>query len=250
MKKNKTIFQLFVICCFMSLRGFSQSYDPNAVTKELDKYVKNPESFYLEQKEAKSRLYNYHIILDSVTEVIETLKTENTSLKTEIGTIKSSNYRMAAESINNDMSANSGSVINVKSTKGIEYRVQIGIFSDNSIVSAFKNAGNLTSTPINSVSNAYEFTGFKNPDLAYKVSQDLRKIGINGAFVTKYVNGVRDRSYDYLNRKSGYSIVSEPTEPVKSSKIKIGSTDPSHQRGSTKFNFSQEEMRKMKESGI
>lgn len=249
MKKVNFVPQLFLVLAFSNTL-LSQTYDKNAVTNEIKKYLSNPESFYLEQKDAKTRLINYHGTLDSLVTVNEELTTENTNLKSELEytskKIQNSNNNVNATSYNNNLN---------RGANGVEYRVQMGIFSDKNAVKAFENSSNISTTSYNNISNVYEFTGFPNEHAAFQAAQNMRKIGVNGAFVTKYVNGVRDRSYDYLNRNNPSETIIQRT--TLNSSINSQSMDSHKQekvnepikviKSSSKTNYTAEELRELRE---
>lgn len=76
-----------------------------------------------------------------------------------------------------------------------EYRIQLGVQSGKA-VNLSPDKHKMNGSFING-KFVYDIGGFTNPDDAYQLSQDMRKLNLSGAFVTRYYNGVRDKSYSY-----------------------------------------------------
>lgn len=77
-----------------------------------------------------------------------------------------------------------------------EYRVQLAVTNNlnNYYTFPFSNV----TTRVDNNKMIYEIAGYTNANEAYNYAQTLRKKKVAGAFVTKYVNSVRDYSYNYL----------------------------------------------------
>lgn len=81
-----------------------------------------------------------------------------------------------------------------KSNQGEEYRIQLGI--QNSAIGSLASPKVVAGTIVNG-KMVYDIGGFVNPNDAFSLSQELRKLNLAGSFVTRYINGVRDYSYRY-----------------------------------------------------
>ena len=174
----------------------AQSYNKKDVIKELKSLQKSPESYYnmkqeqirateeLQSKisESKTKISDLMTELSEKDKAIEELKRENDKLKEEKSNLSS-----------NSGNSNSLGTQNVNSP----YRVQIGRFSSYSMNSYLNNPKAIVFSN-DGTSNVYEIAGFNNADDAFNMSQELRRLGINGSFVTKYNNNMRDRSFDYM----------------------------------------------------
>jgi FtsZ-binding cell division protein ZapB len=182
----------------------AQSYNKKDVIKELKSLQKSPESYYnmkqeqqrateeLQSKisESKTKISDLMTELSEKDKAIEELKRENEKLKEAKNNLTS-----------NSSNSNSLGTQNVNSP----YRVQIGRFSSYSM-NSYLNTPKAIVFSNDGSSNVYEIAGFNNADDAFNMSQELRRLGINGAFVTKYNNNVRDRSFDYMRENPNAMI--------------------------------------------
>jgi hypothetical protein len=76
-----------------------------------------------------------------------------------------------------------------------EYRIQLGVNSGNNLINIGPDH-RMNGAYING-KFVYDIGGFVNPQDAFNLSQDMRKLNLAGAFVTRYVNGVRDFNFKY-----------------------------------------------------
>lgn len=177
----------------------AQSYNKKDVIKELKSLQKSPESYYnmkQEQQRATEEMQNK--ISDSKTKISD-LMTELSEKDKAIEELKRENEKL--KEVKNNIASNSGNS-NSLGTQNVNspFRVQIGRFSSYSM-NSYLNSPKAIVFSNDGMSNVYEIAGFNNADDAFNMSQELRRLGINGAFVTKYNNNVRDRSFDYLREK-------------------------------------------------
>jgi len=114
---------------------------------------------------------------------IKNLISVNEELRDEINRLKSSNTDQ--ESTTNNT---------YKQTTGEEYRIQLGI--QNSGISSLSSPKPIAGAMVNG-KMVYDIGGFRNPNEAFYLSQELRKLNLSGSFVTRYVNGIRDYGYRY-----------------------------------------------------
>lgn len=114
---------------------------------------------------------------------------ELAELKRQVAELKSMNEQIRSE-YEKEVKLNSK-----ENTEGVEYRIQLGIQNTRNVLKIGKN-NKLKGTYVNG-KLVYDIGGFSNPEDAYNLSQDFRKLNLSGAFVTRYVNGVRDFEYTY-----------------------------------------------------
>lgn len=168
------------------------------------------------------------ILLSSLAYCQEDKDATITSLKEEIRNLVRINESLRAEL--SKLRAEAPSV----SGNGEEYRVQLGV--QNSVVPSLSTPKMMTGSMVNG-KMVYDVAGFKNPNDAFNLSQELRKLNLGGAFVTRYVNGVRDYSfnYDQSNNSRSYSSYTPPasTRPA-----------PSYNTESGTLNFGNQEPKK------
>lgn len=142
---------------------------------------------------------------------IQNLMKINDDLRAEINRLKSQSYVPAGE----------------------EYRIQLGV--QNSPIRSLSSPKVMSGAMVNG-KMVYDIGGFKNPNDAFSLSQELRKLNLGGAFVTRYINGNRDMSYRYdsnnptttntpgnsymsYNQETGTAKPSTSSTPTSKSKI-------------------------------
>lgn len=116
---------------------------------------------------------------------IKNLVSVNEELRDEINRLKSSTSEKQQESTTNNT---------FKPTLGEEYRIQLGI--QNTGIGGLSSPKPIAGAMVNG-KMVYDIGGFRNPNDAFSLSQELRKLNLAGAFVTRYVNGIRDYAYRY-----------------------------------------------------
>lgn len=78
-----------------------------------------------------------------------------------------------------------------------DYRIQLGVFQNLNAAPNY-NINNVSSRVDNN-RLIYEISGFSSSEEAFAEAQQLQKYKkIKGAFVTRYIGGVRDYSFDYV----------------------------------------------------
>lgn len=162
--------------------------------------------------------------INSLRNEVKSLIRVNEELREEINRLKS-----IIEAREEEVQAKkSSSVIN---STGEEYRIQLGI--QNSAINSLASPKVVAGTMVNG-KMVYDIGGFQNPNDAFSLSQELRKLNLAGSFVTRYINGVRDYSYRYdpNNPQPSYnpSYSASPARPAssynaESGKINIGRQD-------------------------
>ncbi len=80
------------------------------------------------------------------------------------------------------------------SSQGEEYRIQIGV--QNNALGSLASPKMVAGTMVNG-KMVYDIGSFQNPNEAFNLSQEMRKLNLAGSFVTRYVNGIRDYSYRF-----------------------------------------------------
>jgi hypothetical protein len=108
---------------------------------------------------------------------IRSLELINSQLRAEISRLKSEK-----------------SSTNYAPNNGEEYRIQLGV--QNNAISTLASPKVVSGSMING-KMVYDIGGFQNPNDAFSLSQELRKLNLAGSFVTRYYNGIRDVSYKY-----------------------------------------------------
>ncbi len=199
-----------LLTVFCQYEMTAQIYDKEAILAELKQFTDNPIEYHKQKemylariKQLESELLQARTV--NANNAITTNSNEISTDNVEPGEIsfgsKSSTKKVANMTVTNPNSyasnpSNSYSGSN-NTESGTEYRVQIAV-TRNSINPPVLNTQVIKVANENG-SNVYYISGFTNPMEAFHFAQSLRKLDIAGAFVTKYTNGQREFSYDYLN---------------------------------------------------
>lgn len=134
---------------------------------------------------------------------VKSLIRVNEELRDEINRLKSAiNERDEARTNNSSKSTQQGE----------EYRIQIGI--QNNALGSLASPKMVAGTMVNG-KMVYDIGSFQNPNEAFNLSQEMRKLNLAGSFVTRYVNGVRDYSYRF-DPNQPQSSYRQPTPAPKS----------------------------------
>jgi hypothetical protein len=197
----KKIIYISTILSFMCSRLNAQEFDKKQTVKELKIFLKDPEKYHndkksinerfllLEQEVIKSKMKaeEAQVEIDDKNKIIADLKAENTKLKT------CSNNGFEQDNTNT------------------QYRVQIGVYNKFSINHFLNSAKCIITSKVNG-NNVYDIIGFNNLNEASTMTKEIRKMGLQDAFITKYVNGKRDNSFD-ANHVNKYSLKSYYSNP-------------------------------------
>lgn len=114
------------------------------------------------------------------------------ALKNEIKELTRINEELKSQVQNQSQRTNS-----VKQTAmtAEEYRIQLGVQNGN-VLNLTSDKHKINGSFVNG-KFVYDIGGFSDPDEAFQLSQDIRKLNLSGAFVTRYSYGVRDQNYSY-----------------------------------------------------
>jgi regulator of replication initiation timing len=134
---------------------------------------------------------------------VKSLIRVNEELREEINRLKSA--MVEREEATKSPSSKTGS-------QGEEYRIQLGV--QNSAIASLASPKMMAGSMING-KMVYDIGGFQNPNDAFALSQEMRKLNLAGSFVTRYVNGVRDYNYRY-----------DPNQPQPSYNPPVAKTRP------------------------
>jgi len=192
----KKIIYISTILSIMYSGLYAQEFDKKQTVKELKSFLKDPEKYHndkksinerfllLEQEMIKSKMKaeEAQVEIEDKNKIIADLKAENTKLKTW------SNNGFGQDNTNT------------------QYRVQIGVYNKFSINHFLNSAKCIITSKVNG-NNVYDVIGFNNLNEALSMTKELRRMGLQDAFVTKYVNGARVLSFD-ANHVKKYSLKS------------------------------------------
>jgi len=242
-----TKFTLYITFAFLissTVASAQDYYDKTRIVNLLKEKMKDPEGYYNEQKANFERMKELEDQLKAANQKNSELSAEVDNKTRAIDELKLENDRIAssagrtASRVTN--ATNSFSVGGANTSNNLNngvtspYRVQVGVFTNYNMNGYLQVPKPFYSANVGG-RNVMEIGGFNSADEAYAFSQELRKLGISGAFVTKFNGNQRDMSYNYLNSggsgsyRSASSVPasSYPSTPPSSSYNRYGSAAPS-----------------------
>jgi hypothetical protein len=184
----------------------AQEYDEEKTKAQLKKYLDNPKTYYDKLKTLSDKVDAANKNTIKVSEEYMELLNQKDSVigiyKNQLAKAKkasSSNLATAATAAPAlSMSSASQAPTPAKTVPPAAqtpYRVQLAAFTREDFAQYFKDATKLLGITKLSNRNVVEVSGFNNPEEAQQFSQNMRKIGFPGAFVSKYENGERVEGY-------------------------------------------------------
>ncbi len=194
--KNKSLSLILIAALFLFSQStlFAQSTLPKAerkaLKKEIKAYRKAPDT-YKNMKESNKK-------------VIANLELELENLKAQLA-----NEWRKVDSLNSVISENEQTITELENAaincgkvpvQGIVYSVQVGNYKKLDLRTTF-NANKGLRTENYTGGNAYMIGNFTSSDEANQFVNDIKKLGINDAFVTQYIDGNRNINYDVRKEK-------------------------------------------------
>ena len=165
--------------------------EKKALKKEIKSYKKSPEKW------AKLK--------DRQKKQVKELNDEIEALKAKLAAEKAEKEETAAKLLAlqkqyNELKSNPPIVVPNKSAdlpSGTVYQVQMGYFQYLDLMSFNSNVKSVKAEDVDGAKR-YVIGHFYDMSAALQFSNDIKKLGIEDAFVTQYTNGVRNMSFDAL----------------------------------------------------
>lgn len=179
------------------------SEEKNKIKKQLKFYLKNPGVYKKEQDHLTSELA-------AQTKTLVYLKERAENAEATLKKLKEENQRLADDNeIKTQIIADFNKRVNAASSycQSGEFKVQIGKF-DKFSLSTYLRRGKCINYELQNGFSVYTIDGFTDAKEAFNMAQQLRRMGMKGAFVTRFVNNRRVQ-YDHLletNDKPLYDI--------------------------------------------
>lgn len=181
----KKLVLLLVVFSTMFVFADAQSLtkqEKKQVKKELKTYKKNPETYVAGKEKTKNELQDLRNEINSLRDQLAQRNSEIGSLKDEIAALKIKNLEL-------ENAANKA-----EEAPELGYRVQIGYYKVFDINKYLADPKTVVSEEIDGA-NRYSIGYFTDLQQAVEFRNDLRKMGIKDAFVSKYDRGVRDMQF-------------------------------------------------------
>jgi SMC interacting uncharacterized protein involved in chromosome segregation len=213
-----SIFSLFI---FLGISFYSNAQTMNAeekkqLKKQIKSYVKDPERFKKEQEAMMAQMAEQRDKLKDVKEEKDKIQEDLNSKEEEIASLKGEISELQ-QKINVGSGSNTNNT-NAQPCGSGQFKVQIGKF-DKFSLNSYLDKGKCIMYENQGGTNVYTIEGFNDAREAFNMAQELRRMGLAGAFVTKFVN----------NQRVAYDHVSETGEqPYYGTKTKISSSKPTN----------------------
>lgn len=182
MKKMLLMLVVFsTIFVFADAQSLSKQ-EKKQIKKELKSYKKNPESYVAGKEKTKNELQDLKNEISSLKDELSLRNSEIGTLKDEIAALKIKNLELENAAKEAEQAPELG------------YRVQIGYYKVFDINKYLAEPKTVVSEEIDGA-NRYSIGYFTDLQQAVEFRNDLRKMGIKDAFVSKYHRGTRDMEF-------------------------------------------------------
>lgn len=182
---------LFTFLIFLSVSLNAQSPAEIKILKqELKNYKKSPESYkVMNDKKITTTITEQETTIEDITNQLADLRSENKRLNDSISWL----YAEIETLIKLEQSRG-------QLPAGTVYQVQIGFFEKLDLES-FNGSDVMVKAEQTGSSKRYVIGHFFDLNEAKNFNRDMQKLGIKGSFVSKYVDGARDMTFDAQNAK-------------------------------------------------
>lgn len=217
-------FFIFIITLFTIHTSSAQqlsSQEKSKIKKQLKLYLRNPGVFKREQELMSNELAALNKSLVTMKD-----RAENAELTLKKGKDESTRCQEELElknqiitDLNNRLNSTNGSC------QVGEYKVQIGKF-DNFSLDSYLKKGKCINFEVQNGLKVYTVDGFNDSKEAFNMAQQLRRLGLKGAFVTRFKNNKRI-NYDHVvetGEQPYYDIKDNTTVPIPKVKPMVIST--------------------------
>jgi hypothetical protein len=223
---------LIIATFYINNTSISQgNYNKEKTVEELEKYLDNPKAYFdmiqKLRKEAREASQNNLSIAE---EYISQLNAKDSLI--EMYKKKAKNSRSVAVDKTTKLTSTANAslpktevekpktTVEVLANQKMPYRVQIAAFKNDKLKAMLSTPKALMVSSLAN-RNVFEVAGFQTAEEAFEFSQELRSSDWEGAFVSKYANGVRVEDYDYLSDKpDAYKYKTTKFGPFMNSKNK------------------------------
>lgn len=193
--------RIVLLLCFSGLFLGSNAQmtkeEKKAARKEIRSYKKDPEK-WIQMKE------NHKEEVAALEAEKAALEAEMAALEAQIAELKRQNEALIAkiEALNTKYNNLLQSMPGTSLPNGTVYQVQMGYFQQLDLVS-FNNRLKIIKAEEVDGAKRYVIGYFMELMDAWQFASDIKQLGIDDAFVTKYDDGVRDMEFDALDAIDG-----------------------------------------------
>ena len=159
------------------------------IKKELRDYRKDPESYVAMKKEQAEKVENLEQKVAELEAKLAEAQQEKEALLQKISDMEEK-YQALLDSMPTALPP-----------EGTVYQVQMGYYQQLDLVS-FNNKLKVIKAEESQGAKRYVIGYFESPMAAMQFANDMKALGIDDAFVTQYVDGVRNMDYDVRDEVS------------------------------------------------
>lgn len=157
--------------------------------QELKNYKKTPESYKAMKDKNANTIKEQETIIEELSNQIASLNAENNRLKDSVSWLYDEIETLL------QLEENRGQI-----PAGTVYQVQLGFYEKLDLKS-FNRAGIMVKAEETGSSKRYVIGHFFDLNAAKNFNRDIQKLGVKDSFVSKYVDGVRDMTFDAQKTK-------------------------------------------------
>jgi septal ring factor EnvC (AmiA/AmiB activator) len=177
------VVMLSTLFVFADAQSLSKQ-EKKQVKKELKNFKKNPESYVSGKEKTKNALQDLRNEVSNLKDQIAKRNSDIESLKDEIAALKIKNLELE------------NALTKEEEAPELGFRVQIGYYKVFDINKYLVEPKTVVSEEIDDA-NRYSIGYFTDLEQAVQFRNDLRKMGIKDAFVSKYNRGSRDMEFKH-----------------------------------------------------
>ena len=185
----KLIKNLLVMCLVMSTVSLSAQtltkQERKAIKKEIKSYKKNPEKWVALMSRHEQEIAALEAEIDKLKAELEEARMQNESMALQFQQLELKYENLMASMPTTDL------------PEGTVYQVQMGYYQELDLVS-FNNKLKVVKAEEVDGAKRYVIGYFEDLMDAWQFASDIKALGIDDAFVTQYVDGERNMSFDAL----------------------------------------------------
>lgn len=188
--KNSLVISLFLIgsIAFTGLNADAQSLskkEKKALKKELRQYKKHPETYKKMMDGKNETIASQEKTIEELNKTLAGLRKENAAIMDSLEALNLKYNNLIAKSINDPRKLPEGKV----------YQVQVGYYK-NIDFESFNSTVRAVKAEQTADAERYVIGYFESLADAKAFAEDLRILGIKDAFVSQYINGIRNMDFD------------------------------------------------------
>lgn len=186
--KNIMVIMLVFFAVSVQAQSLSKS-EKKALKKELKTYKKSPETYKAAKAKTAGTIKEQEAIIEDLSNQLSALRAEQEALNESVKKLMAQYEALLLKE------ENRGQV-----PMGTVYQVQLG-FYEKLDLKTFNREGIMVKAEETGGAKRYVIGHFSDVQAAKNFNRDIQKLGVKDSFVSKYVDGVRDMTFDAMKMK-------------------------------------------------